>query len=431
MTLKEFREIVAESQHNEYLENLSISIPYAKLNEPIKLNGITNIYRFFKAQAVGWDKIDIELPEELKKVKAHFEVCTQKICSLLKNAETKGIKAIEQEWNNIFTKLKAHQFGSNIKVLLYDSPHLDYLIKNILHEYPDSFKGAYDYLIWDRVEKANLNNKPEESKAYFRGVTLAYEFELQDHTEIIQRRSNEKKSLGQIRSNFEYYLSEVESSTTDYLKKTKEKFENHSDKIDELKEFKHEQINVWFNNTKDTLEKFDAESHDKIKELEKLYTEKLRLDAPVDYWSKRALWMNIFSGVSISLLISVVGAGVWILYSLLTEDLEIYNVDNIFGDTGALKWSIIYITLFSFLAYLVRTIGKVSFSFLHLARDAEERKQLTYVYLALSEESVMSKEDREIVLQSIFSRADTGLLKGDSSPTMPGIILEKFTGRGQ
>lgn len=30
--------------------------------------------------------------------------------------------------------------------------------------------------------------------------------------------------------------------------------------------------------------------------------------------------------------------------------------------------------------------------------------------------------DRNIVLQSIFSRADTGLLKEDSSPTMPSII---------
>ena len=31
--------------------------------------------------------------------------------------------------------------------------------------------------------------------------------------------------------------------------------------------------------------------------------------------------------------------------------------------------------------------------------------------------------DREIILQSLFSRADTGLLKGDSSPTMPDGLL--------
>jgi len=64
------------------------------------------------------------------------------------------------------------------------------------------------------------------------------------------------------------------------------------------------------------------------------------------------------------------------------------------------------------------------FSSYHLQRDAEEREQLAYVYLAIThEQKEIDAESRKIVLQALFSRADTGLLK-DSSPTMPGGLAE-------
>jgi hypothetical protein len=66
-----------------------------------------------------------------------------------------------------------------------------------------------------------------------------------------------------------------------------------------------------------------------------------------------------------------------------------------------------------------------------LVRDAEERKQLSYVYLALKENGSIADTERHIVLQSIFSRADTGLLKEDSSPTMPSSILDKVSNSGK
>lgn len=79
-----------------------------------------------------------------------------------------------------------------------------------------------------------------------------------------------------------------------------------------------------------------------------------------------------------------------------------------------------FVTLISFLAYLIKTFNKLSFSTYHLVRDAEERKQLVYVYLALKQDKALKDEERILILQSIFSRADSGLLKEDSSPSMPG-----------
>ena len=64
----------------------------------------------------------------------------------------------------------------------------------------------------------------------------------------------------------------------------------------------------------------------------------------------------------------------------------------------------------------------MTFSSYHLQRDAEEREQLTHLYLSLINEGAdLDTDSRSIVLQSLFSRVDSGLISGDSSPTMPGL----------
>jgi len=63
------------------------------------------------------------------------------------------------------------------------------------------------------------------------------------------------------------------------------------------------------------------------------------------------------------------------------------------------------------------------FSSFHLARDCEERHTLTYFYLSLLKDSKVENSDRPLIMQSLFSRADTGLLKEDSAPTMPNDVM--------
>jgi hypothetical protein len=72
-------------------------------------------------------------------------------------------------------------------------------------------------------------------------------------------------------------------------------------------------------------------------------------------------------------------------------------------------------------------LAKMTFSSFHLQRDAEEREQLAYVYLALVNESKADDESQKIILQSLFSRAETGLLSGENGPTMPIADIVKAT----
>ena len=54
-------------------------------------------------------------------------------------------------------------------------------------------------------------------------------------------------------------------------------------------------------------------------------------------------------------------------------------------------------------------------------RNAEESEKLTYFYLSLLSENRVDESSRDIILQALFSRTETGLLAGDSTPSMPGL----------
>ena len=59
-----------------------------------------------------------------------------------------------------------------------------------------------------------------------------------------------------------------------------------------------------------------------------------------------------------------------------------------------------------------------------MARDAKERNKLTYFYLALIEKNAVTEKERAIILNSLFSRSDTGLLKGESGPSMSANVTD-------
>ena len=60
--------------------------------------------------------------------------------------------------------------------------------------------------------------------------------------------------------------------------------------------------------------------------------------------------------------------------------------------------------------YMLRLFVRMCMSCYHQARDAEERSKLASFYLSLFEKGVVSDKERALVINSLFSRADTGLL---------------------
>jgi hypothetical protein len=259
----------------------------------------------------------------------------------------------------------------------------------------------------------------------FKGLILAYEFEMQDESIITKRRISEKASYSILRNRLDEttnkLVKEVDEFQTNF---TQWHEETQKSQMEEFSRAQNSRKGEFANNQLERNTEFEQTMSDfktKITELENTYHEKLRLEKPAQYWHKKAIeyktngnkWARILAGILI---------GGFIFFGL--SFLFWLNAKNIGLELNSLQGAILFATIVTIYAIAIQATSKMVFSSYHLQRDAEEREQLAYVYLAIThEQKEIDAESRKIVLQALFSRADTGLLK-DSSPTMPGGLAE-------
>jgi hypothetical protein len=419
MDIKDFRKLVNDSPIKDKLNNLKIVLNYPHLDSKTKLDGIQSIYKFIYDQVVSWNRKE-NIPDYLADSKRHFEILKSKLIQLSDYFAESNQNQFDNNWSQFSQAFNSPKTPNRNYAFLIDSPATDFLIK-INNKNPNYTQGAIDYFTNSPI---NFSSGAD----YFTGVLFAYEFKNQTESEILHRRNNERISLGQIREKYNNHIVEAEQQLNGYLTDAKDNLTDHFETVDKLKEEKNKTFEDWFKNTGEEFENFYNTSQESIKSNEDLYREKLRLEAPAKYWKDRAeklkkegdKYLNwlIRTSVVASLLLFI------LLMSLGTEFFETAFNDKIKG----IKWSIILITIVSLLAFTIKILSKLTFSSFHLSRDAEEREQLTHFYLALKKDTAIEPEERQLILQSLFSRADTGLLKDDSSPTMPTSIIEKFSG---
>jgi len=226
---------------------------------------------------------------------------------------------------------------------------------------------------------------------------------------------NERDSLERLHLN---YSEELDKLQHDYLEKSIKVDSDYKDFQEQLTKWKDE-LQQSFSNQLN--EKFTA-----LENLERLYHEKLRLESPAVYWEKLATsyeeqgtrwrkWVLITSGVFI-LFLSLL---------LYIEPSSYFVVDKALN-FNSIKSAVIFLLISTIFVYIISLFVRLSTSAFHLSRDAKERFQLTHVYLSLLNEKGIQESERAIVLQSIFSRADTGLLKGDSAPVFPDSTVSQL-----
>lgn len=239
------------------------------------------------------------------------------------------------------------------------------------------------------------------SRHHFIGTFIQFHTNngILDATNYIQA----KITIEQTRQEFEGIKSGFES----WHRETKENWDGLLDKSSKTHD---ERIKIFKTFIDDCAKRRDS--------LKTIYEEKLRLAAPITYWENAAAdyeaqgkrWVRGLMG-------SLVVGTAWFSILFITW-LKGYATGIQFDTVQGI---ILFGTGLAAFAFLVRTLSRLTFSSFHLMRDAQERTQLTYVYLALINEDKIDKSSRDIVLQALFSRADTGLLAGESGPTMPGL----------
>lgn len=415
LPLDEARDLISSSVFVAKLNELNCTISYPYLNTQFELKGLYNIYKYFYDQFVGWEHLKAKNSNILiNNSHSYFRntlVSLQQFIRQEIQKENQTESSIRMLFDrNILANIKNNR---NVSPFPFDAPEVDFLIA-LDSKNPNLVDPAYYYFIG--------NNQSINSVHALEGTIMAYEFRNQDTSHIFNRRVKEKTSFDRLRSRFEELSNNYENELTTHVSKLKQDFEAHTDQLEEFKTTKEKSVTDWFISEKGAVEEFRKRSQDDIDNIQSSYRSKVELDEPIKYWSIRAKELRtkgnrFLAGIiTISLLFAF---AVYLLLWYTPADL----MESIFdGNRGAaIRWSIVFVIFVSIFFIVARALLKFMFSNYHLARDAEEREKLTYLYLSMIEKGAIDKEERKIILQSLFSRSDTGLLKEDSSPTMPNI----------
>lgn len=435
MTPKELSKSISELDDPLKFEDIELDLSINGQDKNLK--GLATIHEFAYNQKEGWVKIE-KLPHIIESHKTFYNNLFSIIEVVFQTLENKDRKSVINDWSyyrrnhgsNILA-LNDYSFSVNIGLpyFTYDNPVINFLIDVSNKFSNDVVVNTYNSII----EDPNSRREREQIIASI----LAYEFMNKD-SDITSRRKQEKLSLDKLRTDLSKSLDGSKENLNEFYSDSKNKIDELAQAIDSIKKEKSDTFdnwyyaaekhyNEWYENSDSMFTKLYSQSETKVKELENTYQEKLRLSEPVKYWSTRAEDLRKRGDKARVWLIGLIVITVLflIIYICIAPSGLIANIVK--GNTDSMKWLLVSITIISFLAYGIRSFNKIMFSSYHLARDAEEREQLTYVYLALYNDNKIDETERSIVLQALFSRADTGLLKEDSSPTMPGIILEKLS----
>ena len=259
--------------------------------------------------------------------------------------------------------------------------------------------------------------RPISNQLEFAGAIQGYNYLSKDES-VLQRKESEEISLNILRDRLN---SETNSlfNFTNNVKDDYESFNRHTrEKFDNLMSSFEDNFSNKMEKDQEFLDKQYSKFAENIRTLEQTYQEKLRLQKPAKYWADAASKYSSQGMRFLMLLVLSIIFGLIMFYNIFIGWLNGIEIGMHFNTVQGV---IIFATLLACFAFYIKTITKIVFSSLHLMRDAEEREQLVYLFLSLSNEKNVEESSRNIVLQSLFSRTDTGLLSRDSGPTMPSV----------
>lgn len=376
--------------------NLTVEVSDTDWEYSEVLNGIDEVISFVDKEIAFWDDLE-SIPGNIRMIPQHFRIIKGKLPKVKKQIQqSTNPEEVERIWRDLSSQIKTittsdQNRRKRARVLFSKTPVAHY-VKSYIQKDSSQASHAYDFLTDDNTRLPQNMTTPQLS-----GYIEAYLFKRTMKGNCVGALESVEGSLSTLHNDMQRAFEEI--------KQTVEAI--HEDHID------------WTEDRRREYETYVTDKESTLSNMENLYHEKLRLEAPVTEWNERSkllrksgrLWV-----AAIAATCCAIGLGL----ALLLYDLPDAFTNDIFsGDPSAIKGFLITIAIVTFAAYLVKIFSRFATSAFHLQRDAEERAKLTYVYLGMSKEGTLTKEDSQFFLESIFSRSDTGLLKHDSGPEMP------------
>lgn len=172
---------------------------------------------------------------------------------------------------------------------------------------------------------------------------------------------------------------------------------------------------------KTKVDTWEEAKHKRLDALEDTYRRKLQLEAPETLWNERSeeykerakYWTRFLVGASIVLLFTVAGF-IYLLHNF---------PEGIIKQLPFLPQSVLFIGVISFFVYIVRILVKIVMSNHHVAMEYEQKASLTRFYQALTQDGLeINDNEKLIIMSSLFSKADTGLVKTSESVDLDSVL---------
>lgn len=229
-----------------------------------------------------------------------------------------------------------------------------------------------------------------------------------------------RKNFSNIKENVSDFETNIVTPITTKLKEISDESDEQYREITSFVEDKHNKIQQQFEQKvsefsefKESLNEWQNEKQSKLNDLEETYKNKLSLEAPEQLWNERA---EEHKQRAINWTIFLIFAVSVLICSLVFLVLAIHNYSSkISKDIPFISESFILISVISFFVYIVRVLIKIVMSNHHLATEYRQKAALTRFYQSLTYAGTdIDKEERLIIINSLFSRVETGLVKTEA-----------------
>lgn len=406
------KRIDVQSQITKYLNSNQVTI-IDSLSKQYSIQSYDQYIECFTLIKNTYQNNIVEYCEEAKK---YIKLMDEFITKVIENSDTDSIE--QYVTNNIRDSLG---FGYNRNVNLASIYPKSFLIQRECSQ--EAFTNIYSELGYDMLKQyIELVKTPSIFSSYINDSSrqiVAMKFLLfktDHHSSKGFRRDISAKTIYQETSN---NLTETINTIT----REKDDFINYMN--DEKQNY-----NNWFENTSKEIDEFKQKHSTELLNLENTYEEKLKIEKPAEFMLEQAdkyrksfyLWCLAITGLSIVLLILLAFiinpqaqfSDKLITINVLSKDMPVYS-------------SVILLAMISLVIYVLRIFIKMATSSKHLMEEYKQKYALTYFYLSLvNNGNIDDEKSKNIILTSLFTKADTGLIKNDNSSDNAATLLSQL-----
>ncbi|MEE0686778.1 MAG: DUF6161 domain-containing protein [Lachnospiraceae bacterium] len=301
-------------------------------------------------------------------------------------------------------------------------------VKNTSECSEQTFLQVYNELGYNNLKHyIDLLRSPSNLTSYLNSndkqtVAMHYLLYKTDHhsSSRFKRDFSTKSLYATMDANIKDSLSEITSQKEDYVN-----FMNaEKDHYKKWYQESNDQINQLYTDSKNEYDSFLSDSKASIEQIKTTYANKLKVEKPAEFMEQKAkkyMCSSIRWAVA-TVILSV--ALLFLMYLILDPDIEMDEkliTIKLFSNQMPIYSSIIIFSMIALIIYVIKLFIKMALSSKHLSEEYHQKYVLTYFYLALLNDGKIEEKQADVILATLFSKADTGLIKNDSGSEIEGM----------